>query len=122
MDTFTALAEPTRRLILAELRRSAKSVNELAERLDISQPTMSKHLKVLREAGFLSSRVAAQQRIYQLEPDPFNEIAKWLEPYQRLWTKHLDALERHLDRKEKDDASRSVPARQSRKRQRTSRR
>jgi DNA-binding transcriptional ArsR family regulator len=120
MDTFTALAEPTRRLILAELRRSAKSVNELAERLELSQPTTSKHLKVLREAGFLSSRVAAQQRIYQLEPDPFKEFAKWLEPYQRLWTKHLDALERHLDRKEKHDASRSVSARRGRKSQRPS--
>jgi DNA-binding transcriptional ArsR family regulator len=122
MDTFTALAEPTRRLILVELRRSAKSVNELAARLDISQPAMSKHLKVLRDAGFLSSRIAAQQRIYQLEPGPFKEIAKWLEPFQRMWTKHLDALEAHLDRKEKRDEKRSVPARRARKDQRTSRR
>lgn len=114
MDIFTALAEPTRRDILAHLRKSSSSVNELAEALEISQPATSKHLKVLREAGFLSCSVAAQQRIYQLEADPFHEFAKWLEPYQRLWSKHLDALERHLDRKEKkNDESRSVSARRS---------
>lgn len=122
MDIYTALADPTRREILARLRRRESSVNELAERLDISQPTMSKHLKVLREAGFLSSRIAAQQRIYQLEPEPFREIAKWLDPYIRLWTTHLDALERHLDRhldhREKKHAEKSVPARQSRERSR----
>ena len=115
MDIFAVLAEPTRRQILAELQGCSCSVNELAEALEISQPTMSKHLKVLREAGFLSCSVAAQQRIYQLEADPFREVAAWLEPYRALWTKHLDALERHLDRKEKKDEARSVSARRSRK-------
>ena len=120
MEIYTALADPTRREILTQLRRRECSVNELAESLDISQPATSKHLKVLRDAGFLSSRVAAQQRIYQLEPEPFREFAKWLEPYQRFWNKHLDALERHLDRKakEKKDESRSVSARRSSRRTR----
>jgi hypothetical protein len=61
---------------------------------------MPKHLKVLRHAGFVSSRVAAQQRIYRIEPDPFAALDAWLEPYRRLWTEHLDALERHLDNEE----------------------
>lgn len=101
MDIYAALADPTRREILARLQRRERSVNELAESLDITQPATSKHLKVLREAGFLTSRVAAQQRIYQLQPGPFRELAQWLEPYQALWNKHLGALERHLDRKKK---------------------
>ena len=97
MDSFAVLAEPTRRRILDELRRSESSVSELVERIPVSQPTMSKHLKVLREAGFVSCRTAAQQRVYRIEHRPFAEFDKWLEPYRQLWTKHLDALERHLD-------------------------
>jgi DNA-binding transcriptional ArsR family regulator len=91
------VAEPTRRRILDLLRVSETSVNELAEALQISQPAMSKHLKVLREAGFVSSRTAAQQRIYRVEPRRLKAIDEWLEPYRRLWERHLDALERHLD-------------------------
>ena len=97
MDAFEVLAAPARRAILAELQRSANSVNELAEALDVNQPTVSKHLKVLREAGFVSCRGSAQRRIYTLEPRPFAELDEWLEPYRRLWNRHLDALERHLD-------------------------
>src|SRR5687767_912476 len=97
MDSFAVLAEPTRRRILDELRRSESSVSELVERVAVSQPTMSKHLKVLREAGFVSCRTAAQQRVYRIEQRPFAEFDRWLEPYRQLWTKHLDALERHLD-------------------------
>ncbi|HCU48250.1 MAG TPA: transcriptional regulator [Micromonosporaceae bacterium] len=100
VDTFAVLAEPTRRRILDELRKADSSVGELVDVLDISQPAMSKHLKVLREAGFVSSRTAAQQRIYRIEAHPFEALDKWLAPYRRLWARHLDALERHLDSKE----------------------
>lgn len=119
MDVFAVLADPTRREILARLRRSARSVNELAEALEISQPAASKHLKVLREAGFLSCTVAGQQRIYRLDPNAFQELEHWLAPYLRLWSRHLDALERHLDSKEKKkDEPRRLPTRPSRGRHR----
>jgi DNA-binding transcriptional ArsR family regulator len=101
MDIFTVLAEPTRREILGQLVGSARSVGELVEALALSQPAVSKHLKVLREAGFVSRRGSAQQRIYSLEAEPFEAFAQWLEPYRQLWTKHLDALSRHLVRQEK---------------------
>ena len=108
-DAFAVLAEPTRRRILAELRRADRSVGELVGVLDVAQPAVSKHLKVLRDAGFVSARVAAQQRIYRLEAAPFAELAEWLEPYRLLWTKHLDALERHLDgRGDEDGRDRGV--------------
>jgi DNA-binding transcriptional ArsR family regulator len=99
-DLFAVLAEPTRRRILELLRGSDRSVGELVGSLGISQPTMSKHLKVLREAGFVSSRTAAQHRIYRLDLRPFRAVDDWLAPYRRLWTDHLDALERHLDSQE----------------------
>ena len=97
VDAFTVVAEPTRRRILDLLRVSETSVNELVAALQISQPAMSKHLKVLREAGFVSSRIAAQQRIYRIEPRRLIAIDEWLAPYRHLWDRHLDALERHLD-------------------------
>ena len=97
-DPFTVLAEPTRRRILEVLRGREASVSDLVGALTVSQPTMSKHLKVLREAGFVSCRTAAQQRIYRLEAARFAELDAWLRPYRRLWTKHLDALARHLDK------------------------
>ena len=100
VQAFAVLADPTRRRILDRLRSAEHSVGALVESLAVSQPTLSKHLKVLRDAGFVTSRVAAQQRIYELSPAPFEELDEWLEPYRRLWTRHLDALERHLDRKE----------------------
>jgi DNA-binding transcriptional ArsR family regulator len=96
-DAFAVLAEPTRRRILDRLRGSDSSVGELVEALAVSQPAVSKHLKVLREAGFVSCRIAAQQRIYRIEPGPFRALDEWLDPYRRLWSRHLDALERHLD-------------------------
>jgi len=116
MDPFAVLGDPTRREILAQLHEAPRSVNELVESLDISQPTMSKHLKVLREAGYLSCRVAAQQRIYQLERTRFDELGAWLDPFRRMWTQHLDALERYLDGKEKKDERKRVPPRPSGKR------
>lgn len=79
------------------LRRRERSVSDLVNALSMTQPAVSKHLKVLREAGFVSVRMAAQQRIYRIEPEPFQAIEKWLAPYRRLWTESLDALERHLD-------------------------
>jgi DNA-binding transcriptional ArsR family regulator len=97
LDTFTVIAEPTRREILDRLRTSERSVGELVEALAVSQPAVSKHLKVLRDAGLVSCRVAAQQRIYRVETDPLQSLDAWLAPYRRLWTHHLDALERHLD-------------------------
>jgi DNA-binding transcriptional ArsR family regulator len=110
VDVFAVLSDPTRREILSRLQRAPCSVNELATELDISQPTMSKHLKVLRESGFLSCRVAAQQRIYQLERSPFDELGTWLEPFRRMWKQHLDELEQYLDRKEKKNEQERVPA------------
>lgn len=96
-DAFAVLAEPTRRRILDALRAAECSVGTLVDALDVSQPTVSKHLKVLRDAGFVSCRTAAQQRIYRLESAPLEVLDTWLEPYRRMWTDHLDALERHLD-------------------------
>jgi DNA-binding transcriptional ArsR family regulator len=100
MDTFAVIAEPTRRRIVDELRASERTVAELVESLAVSQPTVSKHLRVLRESGLVSRRTAAQQRIYRLEAGPFQELDAWLAPYRELWTRHLDALERHLDEQE----------------------
>ena len=100
MDVLSALAEPTRRRIVDELRLRECSVGDLAARLRMSQPAVSKHLRVLREAGLVTARTAAQQRIYRLEPGPFRELDAWLRPYRELWAGHLDALVRHLDSKE----------------------
>ena len=99
-DAFNVLAEPTRRRILDQLRGSEHSVGELVGKLDLAQPAVSKHLKVLRDSGFVSCRTAAQQRIYRLELRPLRRVDAWLAPYRRLWAKHLDALERHLDEQE----------------------
>jgi DNA-binding transcriptional ArsR family regulator len=100
-DSFTVLAEPTRRRILDELRRSERSVGGLVRSLDVSQPTISKHLRVLRDTGFVSCRTDAQRRIYRVEPDRFAALDEWLAPYRELWSTHLDALERHLDQQER---------------------
>ncbi|MEN0138596.1 MAG: metalloregulator ArsR/SmtB family transcription factor [Rhodococcus sp. (in: high G+C Gram-positive bacteria)] len=99
-DVFTVVAEPQRRRILERLRDGHASVGELVEQLALPQPTVSKHLRVLRQAGFVTCRTAAQQRIYSLHREPFDEFEQWLQPYRRLWTHHLDALGRHLDSKE----------------------
>ena len=93
MDTFAVLAEPTRRRIVDELRAAERSVAELVQALAVSQPTVSKHLKVLRDSGLVSRRTAAQQRIYRIEVKPFQALDEWLAPYRRMWTRHLDDLE-----------------------------
>jgi DNA-binding transcriptional ArsR family regulator len=95
--TFEVLAEPTRRSILDLLRERERSVGELVESLTISQPGMSKHLRVLREVGLVTVRQDAQRRVYELDPKPLAELDAWLAPYRRFWTERLDALERHLD-------------------------
>ena len=95
--TFTVLAEPTRRRILDLLRERARPVGELVDLLGLSQPGVSKHLRVLREAELVRVRQDAQRRFYELRPEPLAELDAWLEPYRRLWASRLDALERHLD-------------------------
>jgi len=102
-DAFAILAEPTRCRILDALRSSDLSVSELVDALAISQPSVSKHLKVLREAGFVSRRTAAQHRIYRIETRPLRALDEWLQPYRDLWSRHLDALERHLDSQISDE-------------------
>jgi DNA-binding transcriptional ArsR family regulator len=99
-STFDVLAEPTRRRILDLLREDERSVSELVRRLAISQPGVSKHLKVLREAGLVEVRHDAQRRYYRVRAEPLAEIDEWLAPYRRLWAGTLDALERHLDERE----------------------
>ncbi len=95
--TFDVLAEPTRREILDLLRDQERPVNDLVNRLAISQPGVSKHLRVLREAGLVEVRTDAQRRLYRVRAQPLEEIDAWLAPYRRLWEGTLDALERHLD-------------------------
>ena len=94
---FEVLAEPHRRSILDLLRESERSVTDLVGVLGVSQPAVSKHLRVLRDAGLVTARPDAQRRMYRLRPDPLRAIDEWLEPYRRLWAASLDALERHLD-------------------------
>jgi DNA-binding transcriptional ArsR family regulator len=94
---FEVLAEPRRRQILDLLRGGERPVGELVEKLTLTQPTVSKHLRVLREAGLVEVRHDAQRRWYRLRPEPLVEIDSWLAPYRQLWTASLDALERHLD-------------------------
>lgn len=96
-ETFGALAEPSRRHILDLLRTDERPVGELVRLLAASQPSVSKHLKVLRDAGLVEARVDAQRRLYRVRPEPLREVAAWLEPYRRLWEARLDDLERHLD-------------------------
>jgi DNA-binding transcriptional ArsR family regulator len=97
-STFEVLAEPRRRQILDVLRTGECSVGDLVARVPVSQPGMSKHLKVLREAGLVRVRQDAQRRLYRLSPEPLAELHTWLEPYREMWAASLDALEHHLDR------------------------
>ena len=96
-STFEVLAEPRRREILDLLRDGERLVGDLVDRLALTQPTVSKHLKVLRSAGLVDVRQDAQRRWYRLRPAPLAEIDEWLAPYRQLWTNSLDALERHLE-------------------------
>jgi DNA-binding transcriptional ArsR family regulator len=97
-SVFEIIAEPNRRAILSLLVSSQQSVGEIERQLGMPQPAVSKHLRVLREAGFVESTVDAQRRLYRLKPEPFQEVDAWLAPFRRFWSAHVDALERHLDR------------------------
>ncbi len=97
---FEIIAEPNRRAILSLLASAPQSVNEIARQLHMPQPTVSKHLRVLREAGFVASTVDAQRRLYHLNPEPLQEVDAWLAPFRQFWSAHIDALERHLDHME----------------------
>jgi DNA-binding transcriptional ArsR family regulator len=97
-SVFEVIAEPNRRAILSILVSSPQSVGEMERQLRMPQPTVSKHLRVLREAGFVESTVDAQRRLYRLRPAPLQEVDAWLAPFRRFWSAHVDALERHLDR------------------------
>jgi DNA-binding transcriptional ArsR family regulator len=97
-SAFDVIAEPNRRAILSLLASSERSVGEIEERLRMPQPSVSKHLRVLRDAGFVQARVDAQRRLYRLRPEPLMEVDVWLSSFRRFWSSHVDALERHLDR------------------------
>jgi DNA-binding transcriptional ArsR family regulator len=97
-SVFQIIAEPNRRAILSLLASSQQSVGEIERRLRMSQPTVSKHLRVLREGGFVESTVDAQRRVYRLRPEPLQEVDAWLAQFRQFWSAHVDALERHLDR------------------------
>ncbi|HEY6763616.1 MAG TPA: metalloregulator ArsR/SmtB family transcription factor [Candidatus Sulfotelmatobacter sp.] len=101
-SVFEIIAEPNRRAILSLLVSSQQSVGDIERQLRMTQPTVSKHLRVLREAGFVKSTVDAQRRLYSLKPEPLQELDAWLAQFRRFWSAHLDALERHLDRMDND--------------------
>jgi DNA-binding transcriptional ArsR family regulator len=97
-SVFEIIAEPNRRAILSLLVSSEQSVGDIERQLGMPQPTVSKHLRVLRDAGFVESTVDAQRRLYRLKPEPLQELDTWLTPFRRFWSARVDALERHLDR------------------------
>jgi DNA-binding transcriptional ArsR family regulator len=97
-SSFAIIAEPNRRTILSLLATSERSVGEIERRLRMPQTSVSKHLRVLREAGLVEARVEAQRRVYRLRPEALMEVDAWLAPFRRFWAAHVDKLERHLDR------------------------
>jgi DNA-binding transcriptional ArsR family regulator len=97
-SSFAIIAEPNRRAILSLLASQEQSVGDIERQLQMTQTSVSKHLRVLREAGFVEARIEAQRRVYQLRPEPLMEVDAWLSPFRRFWSTHVDALERHLDR------------------------
>jgi DNA-binding transcriptional ArsR family regulator len=110
-SVFEIIAEPNRRAILSLLVSSQQSVGEIERQLCMPQPTVSKHLRVLREAGFVESTVDAQRRPYRPKPEPLQEVEAWLAPFRRFWSAHVDALERHLDRMDQSTPRKSKPRR-----------
>ena len=113
-SAFAVVAEPNRRAILSLLATSERSVQEIEERLRMPQPTVSKHLRVLRESGFVEARVDAQRRMYRIRPEPLKEIDAWLSAFRHFWSMRVDALERHLDRM--DEAPPAKKAKKGKKR------
>ena len=108
-SAFHIIAEPNRRAILSLLVSSQPSVGEIGRQLRMPQPSVSKHLRVLREAGFVESTVDAQRRLYRLKPQRFKEVDVWLSQFRRFWSAHVDALERHLNRMDQAGSSRATP-------------
>lgn len=109
METaFGIIGEPNRRAILSLLAASERSVSEIEHTLRMPQPSVSKHLRVLREAGFVEARVDAQRRVYRIRPEPLMEVEAWLAPFRLLWSAHVDALERHLDRMDQKPSRKST--------------
>jgi DNA-binding transcriptional ArsR family regulator len=109
-SVFEIIAEPNRRAILSLLVASQQSVGDIERQLRMSQPAVSKHLRVLRDAGFVESTVDAQRRLYRLKPEPLQELDLWLGQFRRFWSAHLDALERHLNRMDRSTLDKSIPA------------
>jgi DNA-binding transcriptional ArsR family regulator len=112
-SVFEIIAEPNRRAILSLLASSQQSVGEIERQLRMTQPTVSKHLRVLRDAGFVESTVDAQRRLYRLKPEPFQQMDTWLAQFRRFWSAHIDALERHLNRMGQDQDRMNQPPRGS---------
>jgi len=112
-SAFAIIAEPNRRAILSLLASAERSVGDIEEELQLPQPSVSKHLRVLREAGFVESRVDTQRRLYRIKPEPLREVDAWLAQFRRFWSAHVDALERHLDRMDQ-----STPAKRKTRRKR----
>jgi DNA-binding transcriptional ArsR family regulator len=104
-SAFAIVAEPNRRAILSLLATSESSVSEIERKLRLPQPSVSKHLKILRNAGLVEARVDAQRRVYRIRHEPLREIDAWLIPFRRFWSSHVDALERHLDRAEQSPSA-----------------
>jgi DNA-binding transcriptional ArsR family regulator len=121
-SVFEIIAEPNRRAILGLLVMSQQSVGEIERQLRMPQPTVSKHLRVLREAGFVESTVDAQRRLYRLRPEPLQEVDAWLAPFRRFWSAHVDALERHLDRRERAQMDDTQQEQSTTKKKKTGRR
>lgn len=110
---FEIIAEPNRRAILSLLVSAEQSVGEIERQLRMPQPAVSKHLRVLREAGFVEATVDAQRRLYKLKPEPFQEVDAWLDQFRRFWSAHVDALQRHLDRMDRMEKEQSTPAKKN---------
>jgi DNA-binding transcriptional ArsR family regulator len=114
-SAFEIIAEPNRRAILSLLVSSEQSVGEIERQLRMTQPTVSKHLRVLRDAGFVEATVDAQRRLYRLKPEPFQQVDAWLTQFRRFWSAHIDALERHLDRMDRSEPMKSTSAKKQAK-------
>jgi DNA-binding transcriptional ArsR family regulator len=114
-SVFEIIAEPNRRAILSLLVASQQSVGEIERQLHMPQPTVSKHLRVLRDAGFVEATVDAQRRLYRLKPEPFEELDDWLAQFRRFWSAHVDALERHLDRIDRLGKDQAAPTKKKTK-------
>jgi len=113
-SVFEIIAEPNRRAILSLLVSSQRSVGQIERQLRMPQPTVSKHLRVLRDAGFVESTVDAQRRLYRLKPEPFQQVDSWLDQFRQFWNAHVDALERHLNRMDQSSPPNSKTSRKRR--------